>query len=66
MITAETFKAFTGTAPQDDDLERCNCQHAGELGHWYCGWNHDTQKPAFYGGLDRDKVTAGYYRVKED
>lgn len=39
MITAEIFKAATGHAPVQDDLERANCSKAGETGHYHCGWN---------------------------
>lgn len=46
MITAEIFLQKTGRAPVQDDLERSNCPHAGELGHAYCGWCslHDLPK----------------------
>jgi hypothetical protein len=46
-ITAEMVKAATGNDPTDDDLERCNCPHAGEEGHWQCGWNWEHNKPQF-------------------
>lgn len=45
-ITAARFKQATGYTPQRDDLERCNCKDAGQVGHWSCGWcEHD--KPVF-------------------
>lgn len=47
MITREQFIAATGREPQDDDLERVNCEHAGKLGHWCCGWNQELNKPQF-------------------
>lgn len=62
-ITARYFKQCTGNEPQDDDLERCNCQKAGEEGHYYCGWNHDKNQPVFYGNVDHNKIALGYYRV---
>lgn len=65
MITEEMFKSATGFDPVEDDLERCNCQKAGEVGHWYCGWNPDKNQPAFCGSLDQDKIKCGYYRVQE-
>lgn len=37
MITAKEFKYMTGRLPIQDDLGRCNCKKAGELGHWSCG-----------------------------
>lgn len=46
-ITAEMFQAATGFAPQDDDLERCNCAKAGEIGHFMCGWNNKRNMPNF-------------------
>lgn len=45
MITAEQFKAATGFDPQDDDLERCNCKHVGEIGHIFCGWDRHRNLP---------------------
>lgn len=49
MITAEMFKAATGIDPEEDDLDRCNCPHAGEEGHWHCGWDAAKNRPQFYG-----------------
>lgn len=46
-ITAEQFEAATGYPPEDDDLERCNCSEAGQLGHYYCGWCPTHNKPVF-------------------
>ena len=45
--TREKFIAATGREPQDDDLERCNCPHAGETTHTQCGWGHDQNLPKF-------------------
>jgi len=46
-ITAEQFKEATGQDPIQDDLERCNCPKAGQLGHYDCGWNHEQNLPQF-------------------
>lgn len=62
-ITAAYFKECTGQEPEYDDLERCNCQKAGEYGHQYCGWNHDRKQPVFYGNVDHEKIDSGYYKV---
>lgn len=48
VITAEMFKAATGLDPWDDDLERCNCPKAGEIGHTDCGWNEAKNRPNFF------------------
>jgi hypothetical protein len=37
-ITALDFRKATGRAPVLDDLQRANCEHAGEPGHTGCGW----------------------------
>jgi len=50
MITAEKFKEATGFEPENDDLERCNCTEAGKLGHHYCGWCDEHNKPVFMCG----------------
>jgi len=47
LITAEKFKEATGHDPILDDLERCNCPDAGEIGHSMCGWNHEQNCPQF-------------------
>jgi hypothetical protein len=46
-ITAETFVRRVGRAPENDDLERCNCDLAGQLGHTSCGWCTQCHKPKF-------------------
>lgn len=35
--TAEDWAGKIGVEIEDDELERVNCQQAGEFGHWYCG-----------------------------
>jgi hypothetical protein len=63
IITAETFKAATGRDPENDDLERCNCHRAGELGHQYCGWNQKTNRPQYEGHPLPLKKPAKYYSL---
>lgn len=46
-ITAEYFEAATGSAPTQDDLERCNCDKVGQGGHHFCGWNDESNLPVF-------------------
>jgi hypothetical protein len=46
-ITAAVFKKATGHDPIQDDLERSNCEHAGEPGHWDCGWCNQCNRPYF-------------------
>lgn len=47
IITEEMFKAAMNSDPIQDDLERCNCERAGELGHLCCGWNYKLNVPMF-------------------
>ena len=55
-ITEEMFIKATKKTPLDDDLERCNCPKAGELGHSSCGWNKERNLPQFYvGPVFKDK-----------
>ena len=44
-ITAEEFLQVTGNEPSDDDIDRCNCDEIGEVGHQSCGWNEEEQLP---------------------
>ena len=46
-ITEEYFKEAVGSAPEQDDLDRCNCERAGKVGHFDCGWNTAHNKPNF-------------------
>jgi hypothetical protein len=54
-ITAEQFEAATGHAPKDDDLERCNCDKAGQIAHTQCGWDHARNLPEFIAVAHRFK-----------
>lgn len=51
-ITAEHFRKAVGRDPIQDDLERSNCPQAGELGHHFCGWDHDKDLPVFMVGRE--------------
>ena len=44
-ITAEEFKAAVGREPEQDDLDRCNCDSIGDAGHTTCGWNEEKNYP---------------------
>lgn len=37
LITREDFIKMTGSEPEEDDLERVNCNKAGTSGHYDCG-----------------------------
>lgn len=52
-ITETLFTACTGRKPVEDDLERVNCPHAGEVGHWSCGWNWVLSAPVFEVGSEK-------------
>lgn len=47
MITREQFIDATGQEPIQDDLDRCNCPAAGDVGHWLCGWDAEENLPRF-------------------
>jgi len=46
VITEEMFVKAVGWPPEDDDLERCNCERT-DAGHEHCGWNIEYQCPNF-------------------
>lgn len=54
-VTAEQFTQAVGHPPEYDDLERCNCDHVGEIGHWCCGWCEKHNKPVFICGCIKIK-----------
>lgn len=47
-VTRSQFKAATSFSPEQDDLERCNCDKAGQLGHFMCGWDEKRNLPNFW------------------
>jgi hypothetical protein len=47
-ITRDHFRKATGSWPEQDDLERCNCMHAGGWGHLNCGWDKERNLPNFW------------------
>lgn len=58
-ITEEYFKACTGYDPKDDDLERCNCDRAGQIGHFLCGWDKKRNMPNFLLGFSMIRARDG-------
>ena len=46
------FLAATGNPPVQDDLERCNCDKAGQFGHKCCGWCSEKNQPVFSCGCE--------------
>jgi hypothetical protein len=44
-ITAEHYREATGRFVVDDELDRANCERAGQLGHTMCGWCHKHDLP---------------------
>jgi hypothetical protein len=49
-MDAIIFEIKTGSKPINDDLDRVNCRHAGEIGHNNCGWCGQHDKPMFMCG----------------
>jgi hypothetical protein len=50
MITEEHFTQRMRRAPEQDDLERSNCDKAGQPGHSQCGWDTEFDLPVFLVG----------------
>lgn len=46
-MTYVEFVKVVGRPPEDDDLQRVNCEVAGTTGHWQCGWCWTHNKPRF-------------------
>ena len=66
VITEEYFTKSTGCNPIDDDLERCNCPLAGDIGHSTCGWNKENNKPQFYIGPQYSEKTNKAYGTNNE
>jgi len=60
MITELDFIKATGKVPENDDLERCNCPKAGQLGHWQCGWNLKENLPMFMSTKGYEKAESRF------
>ena len=41
------FHVIVGRPPVQDDLERANCDKAGQMGHWFCGTCPTCGSPIF-------------------
>jgi hypothetical protein len=52
-MTAVAFNDILGHAPENDDLERINCDCTGGVGHLLCGWCDDCWRPRFICGCVR-------------
>lgn len=50
LITEEQYKERFGAVPTNDDLERVNCNMAGNMGHSSCGYCLVHRKPRFVCG----------------
>lgn len=37
-MNAIEFEKKTGYKPENDDLDRVNCEDVGKIGHQQCGW----------------------------
>lgn len=53
VITASEFELHVGYPPEDDDLERVNCDTPGIKGHTQCGWNWKRNLPVFMVGPEK-------------
>lgn len=49
-MNAKEFEALVGRAPENDDLDRANCDTTGEPGHRQCGICHLCGQPRFLCG----------------
>lgn len=46
-MTAEAFREHYGVDPEQDDVDRVNCETVGSVGHFGCGLCPATGKPRF-------------------
>lgn len=56
-VTKEIFIDRVGREPENDDLERCNCNQAGKIGHMLCGWCPACDLPRF---------VCGHYQIPQE
>jgi hypothetical protein len=48
MKTEADFIAAVGRKPEQDEMERVNCDQAANIGHNYCGWCNLHDKPRLH------------------
>jgi len=53
-MNAIEFEKKTGYKPENDDLDRVNCEDVGKIGHQQCGWCEKHDKPRFECGCLAD------------
>ena len=46
-MNAKEFEKLTGDKPENDDLDRVNCDKAGQIGHYCCGLCSKCGQPKF-------------------
>lgn len=46
-MDATEFEQKVGRPPENDDLDRVNCDKHGLPGHYFCGWCEMHDKPRF-------------------
>lgn len=64
-ITTRRFTEIVGRPPIQDDLARCNCDRAGEPGHYSCGWDTILNVPFFMSDrLNTRAITKEHFRVR--
>lgn len=61
IVTEVMFEQATGRKPVDDDLERANCESAGQAGHHSCGWCPEHHLPRFECGCLRHRKVESHY-----
>ena len=59
-MTTEEFTDLTGNAPEQDDLERVNCDIVGSLGHSQCGICEQCGYPRFIPKFDGERLTCSH------
>lgn len=63
-ISSRRFEAVLGRKPMQDDLARCNCEKAGQPGHFSCGWDTINNVPFFMSTRLNIKTTLEHLHVK--
>lgn len=65
-MDAAEFERRTGRKPDQDDLERVNCPHAGEPMHMSCGWCDECDRPQFECGCAIIRANLSGYTVRKE
>lgn len=66
IVTEIEFNELVGRLPEQDDLERVNCEQAGTRGHSSCGLCKDCGYPNFIPKFNGTELVCSHPDTRKD